>query len=241
MAVRIHWVDVRNVFSTATRTYNHAIKSTYCWFSFWQLFYYFSFRKLRELHRLERGTTVCFESRVTSAGEQPLENYNVYLIGLKPHGQRSLVGYSPGGGKRSDTTEWQNSKAQRSGIFPFAFTSCLHLWLTRGPDTSAFSCWAFRRNTGSFENLLSRCLWKHLVLITGLLFVNQKLLVSIYCGPGAELGTGNQQDGPISMELSIASRWTMVTVPSPWSFPLHWDGRWPCGQISVQWTSGGRK
>ena len=173
MAVRIHWVDVRNVLSTATRTYNHAIKSTYCWFSFWQLFYYFSFRKLRELHRLERGKTVCFESRVTSAGEQPLENYNVYLIGLKPHGQRSLVGYSPGGGKRSDTTVRQNSKAQRSGIFPFEFTSRLHLWLTRGPDTSAFPCWAFPRNTGSFENLLSRCVWEHLVLITGLLFVCQ--------------------------------------------------------------------
>ena len=48
------------------------------------------------------------------------------------------------------------------------------------------------------------------MLITGLLFVNQKLLASIYCGPGAELGTGNQQDGPISTDLSTALRWTVA-------------------------------
>ena len=54
-------------------------------------------------------------------------------------------------------------------------------------------------------------MWKHLVLITDLLFINQKLLVSIYCGPGPELGTGSQQDGPISTELSVELRWTMAT------------------------------
>ena len=32
-------------------------------------------------------------------------------------------------------------------------------------------------------------MWKHLVLITDLLFVNQKLLVSIYCGPDAHIFT----------------------------------------------------
>ena len=83
-----------------------------------------------------------FESRVTSAGEQPLENYNVYLIGLTSHGQRSLAGYSPGGGRRSDTTERWNNKAQRSGIFPFEFTSWPHLWLMRGPVGS------FSKNKG---------------------------------------------------------------------------------------------
>lgn len=34
--------------------------------------------------------------------------------------------------------------------------------------------------------------------------------MSIYCGPGPELGTGSQRDGPISTELSVALSWTMA-------------------------------
>ena len=51
-----------------------------------------------------------WETRVRSLGwEDPLEKematYSSISMPGKPHGWRSLVGYSPGGPKESDTTE----------------------------------------------------------------------------------------------------------------------------------------
>ena len=49
------------------------------------------------------------ETWVKSLGQgDPLENPG--LLPGKPHGQRSLVGYSPWGHKESDTTERLNNK-----------------------------------------------------------------------------------------------------------------------------------
>ena len=60
-----------------------------------------------------------WETRVQSLGwEAPWrrkwQSTPVLLPG-KSHGQRSLVGYSPWGGKESDTTEWSSSSVIQAG------------------------------------------------------------------------------------------------------------------------------
>ena len=45
----------------------------------------------------------------------------------KSHGQRSLVGYSPWGGKESDTTEWLNNNIVKRGWDHFAYKFQLHI------------------------------------------------------------------------------------------------------------------
>ena len=44
----------------------------------------------------------------------------VFLPG-KPHGQRSLLGYSPRGHTESDMTEWRNNSSSRSNV-------CISIW-----------------------------------------------------------------------------------------------------------------
>ena len=70
---------------------------------------------------------------IPGSGRSPgEENGNpLQWIGLEFHGQRSLVGYSPSGGKESDTTEWLH--------FPF-FLSLFHPYF---PDPDPVSIYEF--------------------------------------------------------------------------------------------------
>ena len=65
----------------------------------------------------------------------------------KPHGQRSLVGYSPWGHKESDMTERLNSSSRSPVTCPFHPHSSSHSML------SLLSClFVFPRNCGLLEN-----------------------------------------------------------------------------------------